>query len=363
MKKENKNPVGIIILMLVIIIGCVALGGGYYVLQSDTKGANRDSGYATIQIESGETSGTIIQKLKQSGLIKYDFWYKLYLKKTGEGSNFQVGTFELNKNLSYSEITKELSKVQNFRETVRVTFPEGSTAMQFASILEDAGLCTRDEFLDVANNGDFSDIKFWSKIQTEPNCFMKAEGFLFPETYEFYADETVENIVRKLYMQFDNEITDEMYAQMDSMGLSLNQVITLASLVQEEAGDPVNQPAVAGVFYNRLKPGSPYPKMGSDVTWWYITDFIRPYYNGEIHHDIENNYYTGDEDPNSRKGLPAGPISCPGITAINAALNPEQHDYYFFLTDLTGKYYYAVTYNEHLVNIQTMKSVNATVEQ
>ena len=96
---------------------------------------------------------------------------------------------------------------------------------------------------------------------------MKAEGYLFPDTYEFYADETPHNIVRKLYEQFDKVITPEMYTRMDELGMSLREVITLASLVQEEAGLPANQAGVSGVFHNRLKPDSPYPRMGSDVTW------------------------------------------------------------------------------------------------
>ncbi|MEG2053743.1 MAG: endolytic transglycosylase MltG, partial [Oscillospiraceae bacterium] len=191
-----------------------------------------------------------------------------------------------------------------------------------------------------------------------------AEGFLFPDTYEFFADDTAYNMVHKLYAQFDAVMTDELYKKMDEKKMSLNEVITLASLIQEEAGDPANMAGVSGVFTNRLKPNSPYPKMGSDVTWYYISDFIRPYYGGEgnVPEGIEDNYYTGDDDPKSRIGLPAGPLSCPGAAAINAALNPEESDYYFFLTDLTGKYYYAVTYDEHLSNIATMKKVNATVE-
>ena len=240
-----------------------------------------------------------------------------------------------------------------------VTFPEGSTAIQFANILEKSGLCTADEFLNEANNGDFSDLGFWNQVKPSERCFMRAEGYLFPDTYEFYPDASVHDIVYKLYKEFDSKWTEKRQSRMEELGMNIQQVVTLASFVQEEAGDPVNMPGVSGVFHNRLKDGSPYPKLESDVSWYYIADFIRPYYGGEaqVPAGMEEAYYTYD-----CVGLPAGPLSCPGDAAIDAALWPEENDYYFFLTDLTGNYYYAVTYAEHQANIATMKQVNGEVK-
>lgn len=267
--------------------------------------------------------------------------------------------------MSYDAIIKELQTPAKRTDVISVTFPEGSTLIQFANICEKAGLCSATDFIKAADHDDYSDIAFWTKIDTDPDTFMKGEGYLFPDTYEFYQNESAHDIVHTLYAAFDAKITDAMYQRMDELGMSLRETITLASLIQEEAGDPANMPGVSGVFHNRLKPGSPYPKMGSDVTWYYIADFIRPYYASlgkAVPDGLENAYYTGDEDPDSRTGLPAGPLSCPGIDAINAALYPEENDYYFFLTDLSGKYYYAKTYEEHLANIQAMKKVNAGVK-
>lgn len=348
---------------------CIALAAGIFVFVTgrEESGAGRSGETVSIEVPQGANASEIIDILKENEIIGIPLWYRFYLSKTQSASLMQSGTFELRKNMSYEEITKALTTPQIMRETVTVTFPEGSTAIQFANIMEQAGLCTAQEFLEVANNGDFSDLEFWNKIDRDEHCFMNAEGYLFPETYEFYKNDTVYNYVHKLYAQFDAEITDEMYARMDELGMTLNETITLASLIQEEAGDPVNMAPVSGVFHNRLQENSPYPKMGSDVTWYYIQDFIRPYYGGEeyVPAGMEDNYYTGDEDPNSRVGLPAGPLSCPGRDAVNAALYPDYQGktYYFFLTDLTGKYYYAETYEQHLANIQTMKAVNAAVEQ
>ena len=361
--KKLLVALGIIILIIVLI--CTALAVGYIILQKDSLGMDRGEGTVEVVIEQGEGVDSIIAKFKNNDVIKYDFWYKFYLKKTNKAAEIQTGTFTLEKNLDYDEITKIITTTQNKRKEVKVTFPEGSTAIQFANIMEKNGLCTAEEFLEVANNGDFSDLKFWNKISTEEPRFLKAEGYLAPNTYFFFEDDTVYNMVHKLYEQFDSLITDEMYARMEERNLTFTQTITLASLVQEEAGDPINQPGVAGVFSNRLKENSPYPKMGSDVTWWYVTDFIRPYFGGEesTPSEIVNNYWTEDGYTESRIGLPVGPISCPGIDAINAALYPEEHNYYFFLTDLTGKYYYANTYDQHLNNVAQMKRVNASIEE
>ena len=129
--------------------------------------------------------------------------------------------------------------------------------------MEQAGLCSAQEFLDVANNGDFSQFGFWAKREEKPNQFMKAEGYLFPDTYEFFVGDTVYNMVAKIYGEFDNKITAEMYARMDELDMTLTEVVTLASLVQEEAGNEYSK-MVSAVFHNRLASGM---TLGSNVAW------------------------------------------------------------------------------------------------
>lgn len=371
---RRRSGCSLVGLILVLVFAAVLLGGAWMVMQAmdEIAGSGSLGETVTVSVEKGTSPSEIADLLEENGVIEHSLFFKAYLKLTDSSGQLQYGDFNLQPGMGYDDIIERLSQTKP-KETVWVTIPEGSTVIQFANRMEEAGLCTADEFIDAANNGDYSDIGFWSRIDTDPDTFMKAEGYLFPDTYEFYADETPENIVRKLYEQFDKEITDEMYARMDEMGMSLREIITLASLVQEEAGDPANQPGVAGVFYNRLQPDSPYPRMGSDVTWYYLSDFVFPYYaklngvdadQGEsvTPENIKNAYYTGDNDPNSRVGLPAGPLSSPGRDAIKAALYPEEHDYYFFLTDKAGKYYYARTFEEHQQNIQAAEAVNASLE-
>lgn len=349
----------LITLGVLILVGVLVLIGGFFYYSAEVSGNGAGGTPTDFVVEQGATPNQITAQLKEEGIIGSELCFKIYLRRTGAGPSLQYGTFSLRPGMSYADIVTELQTLNKDVDTVTVTFPEGSTVIQFANIMEQAGLCTADEFLEEANNGDFSDIAVWNELQPSENCFMKAEGYLFPDTYQFFPDDTVHNMVHKLYEEFDSKWTAERRARLEELGMTVKDVVNLASFVQEEAGDPVNMPGVAGVFRNRLKEGSAYPKLESDVSWYYIQDFIRPYYGGEaaVPAGMEEAYYTYD-----CVGLPAGPLSCPGIDAIDAALWPEENDYYFFLTDMTGNYYYAVTYNEHLANIATMKQVNGSVK-
>ena len=256
---------------------------------------------------------------------------------------------------------------------MRVTIPEGTTAIAIAQKMESAGLCTAEEFLKEANEGDFSAYTFWQYVPEDkdaPNRFMKCEGYLFPETYDFLKDDTVHNYVATFYAQFDAQFTKEMYAALKKQGMTLPELVTLASFVQEEAGNSQDS-NVAQVFRNRLAEGSPYPRLQSNTSSHiqsdadnnYLWNWVAPYYDGWD--NIPENILTA-YDTYSCIGLPAGPISNPGLAAIKAALEPqpdeEAKDAYFFVTDLKGNYYYAHTLAEHNANCKTAAAVNKSLK-
>ena len=180
--------------------------------------------------------------------------------------------------------------------------------------MEEAGLCTAEEFLEEANTGDFSEYTFWQYVPDDadaPNRFMKCEGYLFPDTYEFLTDDTVHHYVATFYAHFDKQFTAEMYRELKKQELTLPEVITLASFVQEEAGNDQDS-NVAQVFRNRLAEGSPYPKLQSNTSSYvqsdednnYLWNWVAPYYGGweDIPENIRNAY-----DTYTCTGLPAGP--------------------------------------------------------
>lgn len=351
----------VVILLLAVVVGAA----GIFAVK-DIAGSSSSGRQVSVEIPKGSGANAVAKILKDNGIIESELLFKVYTKLNPPRA-LQYGQFTLDSNMSYSQIIKELSTVQSKRATVTVTFPEGFTLMQFARRMENNGLCTAQEFIDVANNGDFSQFEFWSKIKEHDHKFMKGEGYLYPDTYEFYKDDDVYNMVEKIYANFDSKITDEMYRRMDEIGMSLDEVVTLASFVQEEAGHEEDQPYVAACLRNRLRPGSPLPRLECNVCSHineegnYVYDYIVAYY-GSVENvprgmmDAYNTY--------SIKGLPPGPIANPGISAIKNTLWPAEdfEGYYYFVTDLTGKYYYAKTYDEHLKNIDKAYRVNRTLD-
>ena len=363
-KHTLRRVILVLLLVLVLAAGAVAL-----LFRREITGGGASGQTVTVTVDQGSGVAAIARNLKQAGVIRFPRLFRWYVGRQGAASKLQYGTFELEQGASYDELIQALS-VYAAAESTHLTFPEGTTAIAIAQQMEKAGLCTAEEFLTEANEGDFSEYRFWQYVPSDeesPGRFMKCEGYLFPDTYEFLNDGTVHDYVATFYARFDQMITDEIYASMEEQGMTLHQLVTLASFVQEEAGNDQDS-NVAQVFRNRLAEGSPYPRLESNVSSYiqsdednnYLWNWVAPWYGGwdAIPQEIIDAY-----DTYRRSGLPAGPVSNPGLEAIRAALNPqpdeEAQDAYFFVTDLTGHYYYAKTLAEHQANVKTARQVNA----
>lgn len=238
--------------------------------------------------------------------------------------------------------------------TVRITIPEGSTAADIGALMEQNGLFTRAEFLTQINRGSYDSALVQEIGEWENRAFL-LEGYLFPDTYEFYKNDTPERVIEKMLNNLETKITDAYKTRAKEIGMSIDDVLTLASIIQAEAGDPKQMKTVSSVLHNRLKSKS-RPKLECDVTIFYLEQDVQPYLTEDK--DRFNSYY------NTYKctGLPEGPICNPGRDAIEAALYPEQTEYFYFATDKAGKYYYAKTLEEHNQNWAAIKKVNASLE-
>lgn len=357
---------------ILLVLLALAVGGALLFARNEISGNGRPGAEVTVSIPQGSGVSAIAQKLKDAGVIRSAYLFRWYVGQKGAASKLQYGDFTLQKSAcSYDAIIAVLS-IYAKAETVRVTIPEGTTAIAIAQKMEAAGLCSAEDFLKEANEGDFSKYTFWQYVPDDvdaPDRFMKCEGYLFPDTYEFLKDDTVHNYVATFYAQFDAQITEEMYAELEKQAMTLPELITLASFVQEEAGNSQDS-NVAQVFRNRLADGSPYPRLQSNTSSHiqsdddnnYLWNWVAPYYGGwdKIPENIVAAY-----DTYSCTGLPAGPISNPGLAAIKAALTPEPDEAaknaYFFVTDLKGSYYYAHTLSEHNANCKTAAAVNKSM--
>ena len=370
-KKKKGGAAKVILAVLLVVI--LTAGGMALFAYREINGNGLKSGTeVTVSIPQGSGVAAIANRLKDAGVIRSAYLFRWYVGQKGAAGKLQYGDFTLQTGgYSYDGLIAALSAYAQ-ADSVRLTFPEGMTAIAIARKMEDAGLCSAEDFLAEANTGDFSSYRFWQYVPDDkdaPDRFLKCEGYLFPDTYDFLKDDTVHHYVETFYAHFDKQITDEMYAAMEEQGMTLPEVVTLASFVQEEAGNAQDD-NVAQVFRNRLAEGSPYPKLQSNTSSYvqsdadnnYLWNWVAPYYGSwdSIPENIRTAY-----DTYTCTGLPAGPISNPGIAALRAALAPqpdeEAEDAYFFVTDRKGNYYYARTYADHQKNCDAAAKVNKSL--
>lgn len=369
---KRRFPFGCLIVLIVLAL---VVFGGYKIFQfyGEIDGSNELGEEQTVTIEQGSSVGTIATQLKDAGIIQYDWLFKEYVKYSGKAGGIQYGDFTLRSGMDYNDIIQIIS-TEVRRPTTNVTIPEGTTAVGVAQIFVDAGLVDSvDTFLDCANGtdgSDFSQYSFWTQIPDD-NRLMKCEGYLFPDTYNVYADEDVYYYVDTLYSEFQAK-TESLTDTINAKGTTMDDVVKLASFIQEEAGLESEDAKVSACFHNRLESSDPLwadHKLESNACS-YITQDVEnnylwnsptaEYYGwpeaGSIPEEVLNQY-----DTYRISGLPAGPISCPVYAAIEAALNPDQEyldeGYYFFVTghpdtDVAGQYFYAKTADEHEVNVE-----------
>lgn len=370
-KKESKVArffktmviVGILV-GISIFMALFALGAA-----SDLIGINQIDKQIEIEIPS-EAEGSITKVAKildEAGVIDQRITFEIYAKfrkmdgsDRGEGKEprkFLAGTYVVNSKWGYDELMRHISRKNKEADTVSLSFYEGMSAAQIAARLEENNVCTAEEFFKAMEEETF-DYEFIGKLPDDENRFRKLEGYLFPDTYYFYINMNPKEVVDKFLSNFEAKMTVELMNDMKNLpnGLGeLDNLITLASIIQKEAGDPDEMALVSSVFHNRLNNEGEYPHLQSDATTHYITDSIKPYV-------IKSNQEMYDAyDSTVAVGLPVGPICNPGIDAIKAAIYPEETDYYFFVSDNRGNYYYASTYNEHLNNIAIVNQVNKEV--
>lgn len=366
------GKIGFVLLLLIAMLVFVA----YKTVVKDFERKTWITDPKTIQVsvEKGAQLSEISAQLKDAGLVKFDSLFSLYTQYvSGKSSQIQYGDFEFTTDMSYDDLISILCVQQVFTKTIQVTFPEGSTAVAIAQLMEQNGLCTVDEFLVCANGEDGSDwsqYEFWNLIPDNKRL-MKCEGYLFPDTYEFYVGDDVYNYVDKFYKEFDSKV-DGLMMDIDDSSYSLDDIVILASFIQEEAGKKEEDAKVSAVFHNRLE--------STDPLW--ASHILQSNTCSYIMQDNENNYlwnsptaeYLGYRekgeipaevlevyDTYKVSGLPAGPVSNPGYDAIYAALYPDQtyinEGYYFFVTghpdtDVAGQYFYAKTAEEHQKNVE-----------
>ena len=254
-------------------------------------------------------------------------------------------TLDINGNDKISAIKDFIKNpVYNNDDVATVTFPEGFTATQIAKRLEENNICNAQEFLERVQNPS-EELLNKLEITNKDERVFTLEGYLFPDTYEFYIDESVDSVIGRFTDNYFARISDKDRQRAAELGYTMDEIMTIASIIQAEAGNSENY-KVSSVLHNRLDTGTP---IECDVTINYLETHCSPFLENGITEENRNNYNTY-----KCPALPKGPICSPGYDSIKAALYPAETDFLFFVTDqdLTT-YYYAVTWDEHVANCKT----------
>ena len=354
--KKSKNGLKSALWIIMIFVVSFALAFTIIFVGADYMGIGFGRGKDTsIEVPMGSSAKTISNILKESGAVKVPLAFRLYAKITKVENQFKYGVYNFSTEAGYDSIANMLVTEGAKAESVKVTIPEGTGINDFiknvngedvtvpgiATLLERAGVCTKSDFLNALD-----DIELEGKLlsNSDPDrTYYALEGYLFPNTYDFYnydSKECAKLAIKKMIAESEKHITDDMYKKANDMGYNMNQILTMASIIQMESGkDNASLPKVAGVFYNRLD-SKDFATLGSSPTCFYGESFRRD--------DGRYNTY-------NIKGLPPGPLCSPGIDAINAALNPIKNDYFYFVTDANGKFYFHKTMDEQNKTIKKLK--------
>lgn len=329
-------------LAIVLIVVIVAVGGTIWYKNAKQAYANCGEECPTINfiLSDGMTGAEIAQSLEEKQLIKSALAFRIYLKTERKNSNLLPGDYELTQNMTMEQIVNQL-ELGTAIKTFQIMFLPGDTLAGVKARLEEKGYASKE--IDRAFAAEYDH----PLLATKP-ADASLEGYIYGETYEFFADATVEEILERTFDEMYSAIQENgLEEKFEKLGLTLHEGITLASVVQRESGVlPDDMPKVARVFLNRLAIGTP---LGSDAIIAYRADQLDPERD-----KTDMSYLTSIGCPwNSRScaGLPPTPISSPGLGALKATASPDDNNYLYFVTGDDNKMYYAETEEEHNRNV------------
>ena len=349
---------------IAILIG-ISLGRLIWVCATDVLAFGRPDQNITITITAEDDVESVTNKLYEAGLIKYKELFKLYADLANADEKISVGTFTLNTQYDYHALVNGLRASSTDRKTVEVVIPEGYTCAQIFALLEKEGVSTVETLENYAMTSEFASYDFLEGVQRGNKYCL--EGFMFPDTYQFYENDTPQRIFDKFLSRFDNQVDEELLVHLDKLNenmaakmrkhgysasyieqnkMTLYKVITMASIVQKESAHSGENYDIASVFYNRLANAGNFPYLNSDATVVYAHGGSKE----NLDYNIDSPYNTYKV-----KGLPIGPIGNPGISAIMASLAPAETDYYYFVLDPSiGEHLFSKTLKEHQDKVESI---------
>ena len=309
----------------------------------DVASAQTNDQPITFTVQNNESVDSVSARLQQAGLIRSATYFKLKMRLGNSSSQLKAGQFTLHQGMSVDQIITALTTSQSVA-VIEVRFQEGWRAEEYADKLVAVGLIsTPDQFLNAMKSNQWNYDFLTSRTDDQT-----LEGYLFPDTYQFRADATPDDVINTMLQNFNTKVPPDLRAKAQALGLNFNQVMTIASIVEREAVVPAERPIIASVYYNRMKQNMPLQadptvqySAGKPGDWWpKVTQAAL---------DNSSNYNTYHQP-----GLPPSPICNPSLASIEAALSPAKTDYLYFVAknDGSGAHAFATTYQQQLDNIQ-----------
>ena len=336
---------------MLLLVLLLALGAfGLWVRKTATTPVEHDSADRIVTIDQHAGTQGIVARLAEAGIVRHPLALKIYLRVTGRGGNLKAGDYKFASPISPLQAIEKVRRGEVYIE--RATIPEGYNRFDIAETLATkTGKATADEFLRLM--GDQTPI-----TRIAPTA-RNLEGYLFPDTYNYNTRTTPEELIRMMISRFEEVFTPEWSMRASQLGLTVHQVVTLASIIEKEAKVPDERPHMASVFFNRLKRGMP---LASDPTFIYAA-ILAGDYDGNPNQlrfrnrpSPYNTYLT--------TGLPPGPIASPGRASLEAVLYPDNtDDLYFVVNGTEGRHKFSRTASEHDVAVEQYRRQQREIKQ
>lgn len=350
-RRKSRRRVGVslslALLYVMFIIGLsVLLATLGWTWANDVLALNKEPMAVVITVREGDTFSTVADQLHESGLIEYKWLFNLFATLSKGKDKLATGTYELDSEMDYRALITNMSARSAARQEISVTIPEGYTVAQIFKLLEEQGVSTVEKLNDMAATHDY---KFSFLADLPLGSPARLEGYLFPDTYKFYLGESPLYVINKMLVNFDARLTETMRRQITEKGLTVREIVIIASMIEKET-DGGDQTKISSVIFNRLNTNTTNGLLNIDATIQYILP--------ERKENLSNADLLIDNPYNTYlyPGLPPGPIANPGIAALRSAMNPESTNYYYYALGNDGVHHFFKTYNEHLNFLDSLKS-------
>ena len=339
-----------VVYLIAVLAVSITLAVGLISVANDVFAFVKDDTEVTVVVPENCDTDTLAELLADSGAIKYPSVFKLYIKFKNKEGEYIPGTYSISPMLNYDYMIYEFKAKSPARTTVVVTIPEGYSTDQIVALLIEKGLGTYEGYQRAINEYDF-DYPFLDDAESfSSDRYWRLDGYLYPDTYYYYSDSTEETVIYKMLENFNNKFTEEYYARAEELGMTVDELITLASMIQKEVRYADEYGNVSSVFHNRLNSPANFPHLDSDATIVYAIE----HETGERPEVLKDTSYDSPYNTYKCIGLPPGPNANPSIDAIRYAMYPNSTNYYYFVSGSDRRTVFSRTYSEHKQAIEEL---------